>query len=104
MTWPAPFRRRPAFVRCALAVGLVAFAACVGHDTGCDDRLPGLAMLPAMALQMSSIAVSFGSAVVAWVRRDDGKALAEVLVGLLMVLAIVVAEAVYESVPSRSCE
>ena len=105
MTWPvATARRRPAFVRHALALGLVAFAACVGLRTGCNERLPGLAMIPAMAVQLLSAVVSFGWAVVALARRDQARAFSEFRVAILMVLAMVVAEAVFESMPPPDCE
>ena len=105
MTWPAaPARRRPAFVRHAPALGLVAFAAYVGHNIGCDNRLPGLPMIPAMAVQLLSAVVSFGWAGVALLRRGQAKAFSEFRVGILMVLAMVVAEAVFESMPPPDCE
>lgn len=104
MTWAPSARRRPAFIRYALAVGLVVFAAYVAHSTSCDDRLPGIVLLPAMAVQLLSGVFSFGWAVVALVRADQGKAFTELRVGVLMVLAIAVAVAVFDWVPSQSCE
>ena len=97
-------RRRPAFIRYALVLGQVAFAAYVGRATSCDDRLPGLALLPAMALQLAIGVVSFRCAVMALVRRDRRKALSELGVGVLMLLAIPAAGTVFVSLNARGCQ
>ena len=104
MTWRPPARRRLAFVRGALAVAPILFAAYIGLHTDCNDRIPGLALLPAYALQLSTALFSFGWAAVAALRRDQAKAFVEVRVGLFMLLSIVVAEAVFASIPLQGCE
>ena len=104
MTWRPPVRRRPAFVRGTLAAAQVLFAGYVGLHTDCNDRIPGLVLLPAYALQLSVAVFSFGWAVVAGLRHDQARAFAEIRVGLLMLSAIVVAEAVFASIPPRGCE
>lgn len=104
MSWRPMARRRPAFVRGTQAAALVLFAGYVGLHTDCSDRIPGLALLPAYALQLSTAVFSFGWAVVAGLRRDQAKAFVEVRVGLFMLLAIVVAEAVFASIPLRGCD
>ena len=104
MTWRPRVRGRPAFVRGALAVALIVFAGDVGFHTDRDDRLPGLVLRPACALQLSVAVFSFGWAVVAGLRRDQAKAFAENRLGLFMLLSIVVAEAVFSSIPPRGVD
>ena len=104
MTWRPLRRQRVPFVRGALAAALVLFAGHLGLHTDCNDRIPGLALLPAYALQLVTVVFSFGWAAVAGLRRDQAKAFAEARVGLFMLLSIVVAEVVFASIPLQGCE
>ena len=104
MTWRPLARQRLPFVRGALSAALVLFEAYVGLHTDCNDRIPGLVLLPAYALQLGMVILSFGWAAVAGLRRDHAKAFAEIRVGLFMLVSIVVAEAVFASIPLQDCE
>jgi glycine/D-amino acid oxidase-like deaminating enzyme len=83
---------RPAFVRYALAAALISFAAWVGRATSCDDRLPGIILLPANALQFLCGVGSRGWAVAAWIGHDMRKALADLRDGGVLVLSIPAAD------------
>ena len=96
--------RRPAFVHYALVAALLAFAAYMGAITSCDDRIPGVILLPACALQLLIGLVSLvGAAVAAW-RGDGRKALAEGRVGIVVLLSIPATGWVFTELLSRSCE
>ncbi len=96
--------RRPAFIRYALAAALLAFAAWLGTNTSCDDRIPGILLIPALAVQLLIGLASFGGAAVAGWRGDRRRALLEARDGLVMLLSIPVAGMVFGELLSRRCE
>ena len=104
MTTRSAVARRPAFIRYALAAALVAFAAWLGANTSCDDRLPGIILLPAFAVQFLIGLASFGSAGMAGWRGDRRRTLVEIRDGLVVLLSIPAAGAVFGGLLSRSCE
>ena len=94
---------RPAFLRYALAAASIGFAAWVGRATSCDDRLPGIILLPANALQFLVGVGSWGWAVVAWIRHDKRKAVAELRDGGVLMLSIPAADFVFCLILDGSC-
>jgi hypothetical protein len=104
MTWQPLRRQRLPLLRGALAMMLLLFGAYVGLQTDCDDRIPGLVLLPAYALQLAVAVFSLGLAAVAGLRRDRSKAFAEMGVGLFMLLSIAVAETVFAWLALQGCE
>jgi len=95
--------RRPSFVRYAAVAALLAFATYVGYATSCDDRLPGIILLPAGAVQALIGIVSCGWAVVVWCRGDRRRALAEFGDGVLVLLSIPASGLAFSWAIERSC-
>jgi hypothetical protein len=95
--------RRPSFVRHAAVATLFAFATYVGCTTSCDDRLPGIVLLPAEAVQALIGIVSFGWAIVTWCRGDRRGALAELGDGVLVLLSIPASGLAFAWALDRSC-
>ena len=78
-----------------MAAALVGLAAWAGRATSRDDRLPGIILLPANALQLLCGIGSWGWAAVAWIRHDKRKAIAELRDGGVLILSIPAADFVF---------
>jgi len=102
-TW-RPVWRRPAILRYAVALALLAFAAYVGENTSCDDRIPGIILLPAWALQVITGLASFVAAGWAAWRRERRTAILELRDGVVVVMSIPVSAIVFTWLLARHCE
>jgi hypothetical protein len=90
--WMAPPRRALPWFRLGLAGALVAFCAWQGLGVDCRGVLPDVrtiaTLLALVGLQGIAAIGSFGTCLLACVRRDWRRALGEAIVGVLMLLAV----------------
>ena len=96
--------RRPAWIRYSVAVAFILFAGILSGRSACDDDLLGVTLYIASVVPLSMAAISLGLAGFAWIRRGWREALAEVGVGVLMLLSIVAAMAAASYFAPGGCE
>jgi hypothetical protein len=96
--------RRPPWIRFGLAGALILSAAIVGRCFACDDEWATVFLIAVAGLQLMSATLSLGLAVVAGIRFGRREALAEVGVGVLMLLAIFAAITAALFFAPRVCE
>ncbi len=96
--------RRPAWIRYGVAVAFILSAGILSSRSACDDELLGVILFMISGVPVSMAAVSLGLAVLAWFRFGWREALAEVGVGVLMLLSIVAAMAAASYFAPGGCE